>query len=247
MIIGVAYPDMLKPFMADGPLVQTWRTKGFWFQWLWPLHWIALGALVFFWVSSISVVASGGPAPFLAWMISAFGSVIASTRVNWRIYTDLIGTGDQARIFSTAMLLLNFSLIIIGNFVMIVVMLVKGWGLRPGDAIIIVVALAGSLLVRVCTRKTSPWRLAGYAISQKSAPQVVQAWNIFTTAATLPFFAILSLLVQGSSRLALSTMTWWRVRKDRTDQKPLAQFANAATDWVTVLAIFAGVVSDVEE
>ena len=246
MIIAITYPDVLRLLVKDGAhLIGTWCTREFWLQRLWQLHWVSLGALVVFWVSSIYVVNSGGPAPLLAWMISAFCSVIASTQVNWQIYSGLIGTDEQRRICATAMLLLNFLLIIVGNFVMIVVMAVKGWGFGPDDFLIVTVALAGTLVVRLCTRKRSPWRLAGYAISQKSAPQVVQAWNIFTTAATLPLLAILSLLVQGSSRLALSTMTWLPVRKNHTDKKPLAQFVNAGADWLTVAAIFAGVAHDV--
>lgn len=219
------------------PLTRIWGQREFWRQRHYPLHWTGLGFCVVFWISTDAVYLITGNAPRPGWMLSAFLSVIVSTRMTWRGFN---GVKDPMARLRLAMLLLNFTVIILLNGLLLALMLVRKEPFEAADWRIVMTAGAGVVITLIASgiRRdpyTSDWALFGYATSMKSLPQVWQAWDLLATAATLNPWVVGSLAVQGSSRWQLSRLAY----RDNPISSTRWQYSNASVDLGTVLLVLA--------
>lgn len=225
-----------------GALFALWGQKAFWRQSHFPLHWTSLVCGLVFWVGTIAIFLITGTAPRPGWLFVAFLSVIVSLTMTWRVYDGMKESGKRLR---PAMLLLQFTMIILLNGPLLLLMWAFGVQLEWVDWQIIITANVGVLItviVRAIRREsfTTDWALFGYATSMKSLPQVFQAWDLFTTPAMLNPWVVGSLFLQGTSRWQLSRYAY----KDNPTVEARAQFWNASFDLLTVGFIQAAAILD---
>lgn len=225
------------------PLLSIWRQREFWRQRHYPLHWTGLGFCVVFWISTNAVYLATGNAPRPGWMLSAFLSVIVSLTMTWRGYLSMKEPAMRVR---PAMLLLIFGIIIVLNGLLLTLMWVRGAPFETADWRIVITAGVGVFITLAASSirrapYASDWALFGYATSMKSLPQVWQAWDLLTTAATLNPWVVGSLAVQGSSRWQLSRLA----HQDNPVPSTRWQFGNASVDLATVLLVLVVTILDV--
>lgn len=218
-------------------LVGTWQTRAFWVRN--AIHLIPVGFGILFWWRVVVSVFHGMP-PLLGWMISAYLSVWLTSVVVARIFG---GIADEGRRYGPAMLLLQFSIILVANTLVIALMVALGMYFREADLLVLASATLGLAVVApfVLTRRigaTSDWALCGYSVSLKSAPQVVQAYSIFKGLGKLDFWSATFLFCQGLSRWWISLTMW---RADRGNTKTRSQLTNASFDLATIMLIGAAV------
>lgn len=233
----VLYPFWMRLLLE---LVRTWFTKVFWARRENLFYGTSLAFSGLFWTGIIVGVVTG-PAPLLGWMISAYFAVWLAAIMTWRVYKRTFASRVRHR---PAMLLLQLVVMIIANTAVIIIMLSQKRSFHQADLPIAIAGVTGLLITAWLKRLgrlpwDSGWMLCGYAVSLKSAPQVVQAWALYAGQAALPLWSAVSLLVSGASRWVLSLMIY---RENLEDSNAKAQVWNAGIDLATVILIQFGVV-----
>jgi hypothetical protein len=210
-----------------------------WFSWDFVrnrrAHFLPVAFGILFWWRVIVGTFAGIP-PLLGWMSSALLSVVLTTTVIQRLFRRATGVGQ----YSPAMLLLQFTVIILANSFVVGLMLWLGMYFRVADVYILGWAAIGLSIVVIGmfvteAKAMSDWALCGYSISLKSVPQVVQAVWLAKGIAKLDPWSAVFLFCQGLSRLVLS-FGMWRASSTVTSR---AQLMNASVDQLTITPIFA--------
>lgn len=232
---------MVWPWLLFCELVQTWATKIFWVRRENLFYGASLLFSTLFWAGVIAGVMAG-TAPLLGWMVSAYAAVWLSALMTWRVYERVFASPKRQH---PAMLLLQLSIMIVANTIVICLMWLRGWRFQVADIPILIFALIGLALTASWIRRNgagwdSGWALCGYATSLKSLPQLVQAVALLAGATTMPLWAATSLLLSGVSRWLLS-FAMRRNNPESSDAR--AQVWNAGIDLGTVVLMQVGVVA----